>query len=87
MHVAVSRKRELFRIWKQSQNEEDRKKYCEVKKDAKTVVYMAMGQKARETERRLICVVMVMSCLELPNKELGRRKMLLGLVVLKMKVG
>ena len=31
--------------------------------------------------------VMVLSCLELPNKELGRRVMLLGLVVLKMKVG
>ena len=42
--VAVSRKRDLFRIWKQSQNEEDRKKYCEAKKDAKRVVYMAMDQ-------------------------------------------
>ena len=30
--VAVCRKRELFRIWKQSQNEEDRKKYSEAKK-------------------------------------------------------
>ena len=27
-------------------NEEDRKKYCETKKDPKTVVYMAMDQKA-----------------------------------------
>ena len=27
---------------------EDRKKYCEAKKDAKRVVYMAMDQKARE---------------------------------------
>ena len=35
----------------------------------------------------MIRVVMVVSCLELPNKGLGRRKMLLGLVVLKMKVG
>ena len=35
-------------IWKQSQNEEDRKKYCEAKKDAKRVVYMAMDQKAHE---------------------------------------
>ena len=46
--VAVCRKRELFRIWKQSRNVEDRKKYCEAKKDAKRVVYMAMDQKARE---------------------------------------
>ena len=26
-------------------NEEDRKKYCETKKDAKRIVYMAMDQK------------------------------------------
>ena len=32
MDVAVCRKRELFRIWKQSQNEEDRKRFCESKK-------------------------------------------------------
>ena len=36
--MAVCRKRELFRIWKQSQNEEDMKKYCEAKKFAKRVV-------------------------------------------------
>ena len=29
VNVAVCRKRELCRIWKQSRNEEDRKKYCE----------------------------------------------------------
>ena len=28
-NMAVCRERELFRIWKQSQNEEDRKKKCE----------------------------------------------------------
>ena len=43
--VAVCRKRELFRIWKQSWNEEDREKYCEAKEDAKRVVYMAIDQK------------------------------------------
>ena len=48
MVVAVCRKRELFRIWKQSQDEEDRKKYCEAKRDAKRVAYMAMNQKASE---------------------------------------
>ena len=46
MDVAVCRKRELFRIWKQSQSEEYREKYCETKKDAKRVVYLAMDQKA-----------------------------------------
>ena len=40
--VAVCRKGELFRIWKQGWNEKDRKKYCEPKK--KTAVYMAMDQ-------------------------------------------
>ena len=53
-----------------------RKKYCEAKKDAKRVVYMAMNQKAQKAVED-----------ESPNKVLGRRKMLLGLVVLKMKVG
>ena len=32
MDVAVCKKRGLFRIWKQSRNEEYRKKYCEEKK-------------------------------------------------------
>ena len=31
-------KGELFRSWKQSRNEEDRKKYCEAKKDANKVL-------------------------------------------------
>ena len=35
-----------------SRNEEDRKKYCEAKKDAKTVVYMAMDQKALEAVKK-----------------------------------
>ena len=51
--VAVCRKRELFRIWKQSRNEEDRKKYCETKKDANRLVYMAMNQKAREAMEKV----------------------------------
>ena len=43
-NVAVCRKRELFRIQKQSENEEDKKKHCEEKKDTKRVVYMAMDK-------------------------------------------
>ena len=46
VNVAVRRKNELFRIQKQNQNEEDRKKYCEPKKDAKRAVYTAMDRKA-----------------------------------------
>ena len=62
----MCRKGELFRIWEQSWNEEDGKKYCEAKKDAKSVVYVAMDQKLRRQWRRLIHVVMVVICLELP---------------------
>ena len=51
--AAVCRKRDLFRIWKQSRNEEDRKKYYGAKKDAKRVAYMAMDQKAREAMERV----------------------------------
>ena len=50
---AVSRKRKLFKIWKQSRNEEDRKKYCDAKKDAKRVVYMAMDQKTGEAVEKV----------------------------------
>ena len=53
MDVTACRNRELFMTWKQSQNEEDRKKYCEAKKDAKRVVYMAMDQKAREMVEKI----------------------------------
>ena len=35
----------------------------------------------------LIRVMMIVSYLELPNKGLGKREILLGLVVLKKKVG
>ena len=46
--MGVCRKRELFRIWKQSRNEEDGKKYCEAKENAKRVIHMTMDQKAWE---------------------------------------
>ena len=39
--------RELFRIWKQSRNGEDRKKYCEAKKDGKRVVYSYGSESSR----------------------------------------
>ena len=85
MDVAVCR--ESFRIWKQSWNEEDRKKYCEAKKYVKTVVYMAMDQKTQEAVEKVDLRVNGLSCLELPNKVLEKRKMLFGLNVLEMKVG
>ena len=51
--VDVAVCRESFRIWKQSRNEEDRKKYCEAKKYVKTVVYMAMDQKTRQAVKKV----------------------------------
>ena len=51
--MVVCRKRELFRIWKQIQNEEDRKKYCGAKKDPKRVIYMAIDLKAREAVEKV----------------------------------
>ena len=69
MDVAVCRKRELIRIWKQNWNEEGRKKHCEAK-DAKRVVYMTMDWKSREAVEK------VDSCCDgrefLPNKALRR---------------
>ena len=52
-----------------------------------------MNQKTREDcsgllwSRRLIGVVMVVSCLESTNKGLVRKEALSGLVALKMKAG
>ena len=72
--------RELFRIWKQSWNEEDRKKYYEAKKGAKRVVYMA--QKPQEAVEKVVL------CCDGPemfsiDKGLRRRKILLGIVVVR----
>ena len=46
--VVVCRNRELFRIREQSRNEEDKKKYCNAKNDAKRVVYI--DQKPRKVD-------------------------------------
>ena len=85
MRMWMCVKEGVIRIWKQSQSEEDRKKYCEAKKDAKKIVYMAMHQKACEAVEKID------SCHDGHElfgiaKGLRRREMLLGLVVLKMKV-
>ena len=45
--------RESYLGFGNSRNEEDRKKYCEAKKEAKRVVYMAMDQKAREAVEKV----------------------------------
>ena len=87
VNVAVCRKRELIRIWKESRNEEDKKKYCEAKRDAKRGAYMAMDQKAREAMESVDSCRDSRELFRIAKQRLGRRKMLLGLVVLKMRVG
>ena len=42
----IIRKAMLFMIWKQSRNEDDQKKYCEAKKDAK-IVYVYGSESSR----------------------------------------
>ena len=50
----MCRNRKLFRNW--SQNEEVTKKYCEVKKGAKRVVYEGLYQKVwGDTEKVSLC--------------------------------
>ena len=39
MDMDVGRKKELFKIWKQSQNEEVLKKYCKAKKMLRDHIY------------------------------------------------
>ena len=61
-----------------SRNEEDRKKYCEAKKDSKRVIYMAMDQKSREPVEKVDSCRDGRELFRIAKKGLGRRKMLLG---------
>ena len=85
--VAVCRKRELFRIWRQSQNEEDRKKYCEAKKDAKTVIYIAMDQKARETVEKVDFCCDGCELFKIVKQRVGEKKDVVGVSCLKDENG
>ena len=42
VNIDVSRKRDLFTIWRHSQKVENRKKYCEAKKDHERILLMVM---------------------------------------------
>ena len=87
MDVAVCRKRELFRIWKQSQNEEDRKKYCDAKKDAKRVVYMALDQKAREAVEKADSCRDRRELFRIAKQRVGEKKDVAGVSCLKDESG
>ena len=85
--VAVCRKRELFRIWRQSWNEEDRKKYCKAKKDVKRVVYMAMDQKAREAVEKVDSSRDGHELFRIAKQRAGEKSDVVGVSCLKDKSG
>ena len=83
--VAVCRKR-LFRIWKHIRKEEDRKKYCEAKKDAK-IKYMAMDQKAREAVERVDSCRDGRELFRITKQWVGEKKDVVGVSCLKDESG
>ena len=76
----VERESYIFRIWKESQNEEDWNKYCEAKKDAVKVVYMAIDQRAWEAVEK------VDLCHDCQAKDWGEDRYCYLVVLIKMKV-
>ena len=82
--VAVCRKRKLFRI---SQNEEDRKKYCEAKKDAKRVAYMAMDQNACEALEKVNLYHDGSELFRITKQRVGEKKDVVGVSCLKDEKG
>ena len=87
MDVDVCRKRELFKIWKQSRNEEDRKKYCESEKDAKRVVYIAIDQKAREAVDKVDSCRDGRELFRITKQRVGEKKDVIGVSCLKDQSG
>ena len=85
--VAVCRKIELFRIWRQSRNEEDRKKYCEAKKDAKRIVYIAMDQKAQEAVEKVDSSRDGLELFRIAKQRAGEKSNVVGVSCLKDESG
>ena len=81
--VAFCRKRELFRIWKRSRNEEDTKKYCEAKKDARKLVYKATDQKAREVMQKIDSCHDGCELFRIAKQRVGEREDVVGVTCLK----
>ena len=85
--MAVCRKRELFRISKQIRNEEDRKKYCEAKKDTTRAVYMAMDLKAREAAEKVDSCRDGRRLFRIAKQRIGKKKYVVGVSSLKDESG
>ena len=75
----MCKKKELFRIWKQSRNQEYSKKYCEAKKDVKRVVHMTMDKKTQEAVKKVDSYHDGHELFRISKQGLGRREMVLGL--------
>ena len=70
-----------------SRNEEDRKKYCEAKKDAKRVVYMAMHQKVREAVEKVDSSRDGRELFRIAKQRAGEKSDVVGISCLKDKSG
>lgn len=78
MDVVVCKKGDLFRMQRDCQKEEDRKKYCEAKKDAKRIISMAIDCVSQDTQGKVDSCHDGCSYLELSRKEQEKWAMLLG---------
>ena len=87
MDVAVCRKRELFKIWRQSRDKENRKKYCEAKKDTKSAVYMAMDQKAQEAVKKVDSCFDGRELFRIAKQRVGEKNDVAGVSCLKDESG
>ena len=86
MDMDVGRKKELFKIWKQSQNEEDIKKYCKAKKDAKRPVSMAMDQEAWEAAETVHLCCDGCELFRIVKQRAGEKKVVLRVSCLKDEI-
>ena len=75
------------KIWKQSRNEEDRKKYCEAKKDVQKLIYVAMDLKARKEVEKVDSCRDARELFRVAKQRVGENKDVVGVSCLKMKVG
>ena len=82
VNVTVSWKTELFRIWKQSQNEEDRKKYCEVK-----TMLRALDQKAWEVVEKADSCCDGCELFRIAKQRAGEKENVVGVCCLKEEIG
>ena len=70
-----------------SRNEEDRNKYCEVKNDAKRVVYVAMNKKAREAVGEVDSCRDGRELFSIGKQRVGEKKDVVGVSCLKGESG